>query len=313
VSDPFDTPNPAGEDIPRDHIGRPLVVPPGGGKPIAYTRCTTYVGCLDDMWNLHRWDERNVAIGLADRPDLLLSVSAHRDDKDKLNDIVSAAKEAAKAKAAAEIGTSLHKLTERLDRGQTLGVVPATYKADIAAYERATACLEIVGIERFTVLDELKIGGTHDRTVRYQDRRYISDLKTGSINYGALKIAMQLAVYSRSVLYDHRTFERAPLDVDQDRALVIHLPAGQGRCELHWVDIAAGWEAVQVAAQVRAWRSRGGLFTPFETTPDLPALIAEAASVVSLRALWAANQDTWTDDLTILANARKAELTAGAA
>jgi hypothetical protein len=90
--------------------------------------------------------------------------------------------------------------------------------------------LEILGVERFTVLDDLKIGGTHDRTVRYQGRQYISDLMTGSIEYGALKIAMQLAVYSRSVLYDHRTFERTPLDVDQERALVIHLPAGPGRC-----------------------------------------------------------------------------------
>jgi predicted RecB family endonuclease len=118
VTELFDTPSSADEEIPRDRYGRPLVVPPGGGRPTAYTRCTRYVGVMEDLYNLHRWDERNVALGLADRPDLVLAVSAHRDDKEKLNQIVSDAKEAAKAKAAAEIGTSLHKLTERLDRGQ---------------------------------------------------------------------------------------------------------------------------------------------------------------------------------------------------
>src|SRR5690606_11260548 len=157
---------------------------------------------------------------------------------------------------------------------------------------------------------ELKIGGTHDRTVRYQGRDYIADIKTGSVEFGALKIAMQLAVYSRSVLYDPATRERTPLEVDQDRAIVIHLPAGQGRCDLHWVDIAAGWEAVQVATQVRRWRKRRGLLTPLTdvSLTDVSAEIAAAATVDDLTAVWARHRDAWTDDLTALAAARKAQL-----
>ena len=36
-------------------------------------------------------------------------------------------------------------------------------------------------------------------------------------------------------------------------------PAGQARCELHWIDIAAGWHAAQLAAAVRGWRARRDL------------------------------------------------------
>ena len=305
MTDLFDPPGQSVEDVQRDRFGRPLVVPPEGGRPMAYTRCTTYVGVLEDTYNLSRWQQRMVALGMADRPDLVLAAGAHRDDKVELNRIVDQALDAAQARAAAGVGTSLHKLTEQLDRGQIPGPVPEAYRADLDAYAAATANLEMVGIERFTVLDELKIGGTHDRTVRYQGRTYIADIKTGSIEYGALKIAMQLAVYSRSVLYDPATRERTPLEVDQDRAIVIHLPAGRGRCELHWVDIAAGWEAVQVATQVRQWRRRRDLFTPLA---DVPAEIAAASTVDDLMAVWARHQTAWTDDLTALAAARKAEL-----
>jgi len=41
------------------------------------------------------------------------------------------------------------------------------------------------------------------------------------------------------------------------------LPAGQARCELHWLDITAGWEAARLAATVRAWRNRRDLTAPY--------------------------------------------------
>src|SRR5690606_3682330 len=120
------------------------------------------------------------------------------------------------------------------------------------------------------------------------------------------------SVYSRSVLYDPATRERTPLEVDQDRAIVSHLPAGQGRCELHWVDIAAGWEAVQVATQVRQWRKRRGLLTPLtDVSAEIAAEIAAASTVDELTAVWVRHQATWTDDLTALAAARKAQLLGG--
>ncbi|MEO3922985.1 PD-(D/E)XK nuclease family protein [Micromonosporaceae bacterium B7E4] len=308
--DPFDAPSGAAAPD-RDRWGRPLIVPPEGGTAVAYTRCTTYVGALEDRYNLGLWEQRMVALGLADRPDLILSVGAHRDDKRKLDDICADAKEAAKAHAAATTGTAVHKLVERLDLGQPVGTVPDAYRADLAAYETATACLEPVAVERFVVLDDLRIGGTPDRVVRFEGRHFIADLKTGSVEFGAGKIAMQLAVYSRSVHYDHETRTREPLPgVDQDRAIVIHLPAGSGRCELKWIDIAAGWEAVSLATQVRAWRARRSLFTPFQqATSGVLEQITNAASEDALSALWRQHMTVWTPELTAAARARKAALT----
>ena len=44
-----------------------------------------YVGVLEDLYNLQRWEKRMVALGLVERPDLRLSVSAHSDDKATLD------------------------------------------------------------------------------------------------------------------------------------------------------------------------------------------------------------------------------------
>lgn len=308
-------------EVPRDRYGRPLVIPPGGGKPVPYTRCTTFIDCLGDRFRLERWKMRMTALGLYLRPDLMLQVAAQRDNKTELDKITDQAMEAAKASAAANVGTALHALTERVDTGQEIGVIPDQYLADLKAYEEKTRNLQVLGIELFTVNDDLQVGGTLDRLVRYHGETYIGDLKTGNIEWSAGEIAMQLAIYSRSKIYDPKTGQRTPLpDVNQQRAIVVHLPAGEGRCEMHWVDIAAGWEAVQLAAQVRQWRKRKNLMAPFEDLGDDPTLpppfdlanaIATAGSVEALNALWAEHYHHWTPTHTELAAARKALLLNG--
>lgn len=311
--------------VPRDRWSRPLIVPPGGGKPVAYTRATTMAGTLDDTWALEKWKMRMTALGLAERKDLQLAVVAHRDDKTKLSDLCDQAVEAAKASAAATTGTALHALTEQLDRGTLdLDTVPAEFRPDLTAYQQVlrAAKVKVIAIEQFGVLDSIKVAGTWDRIFDIGGRRYIADLKTGSIEYGMGKIAAQLAIYSRSQVYDPATHERTPLDVDQDRGIVIHLPAGTGKAFLWWVDINAGWEAVSLATQVRAWRARKDLAQTFEyakAEPEAPtvdtdpllAQIAAATDVTALRLLWAdANpHGTWTDTHTRAAAARRDELT----
>ena len=319
-------------EISRDRYGRPLVVPQGGGKPVPYTRCTTYIDCLEDKFNLQKWMQRMVALGLATRPDLLLSVSAHPEDKKQLDKICDDAREAAGSSAKATTGTALHALTEIPDRGGQLPVLPANYKASIDAYVAATAPLKAVAIEQFLVLDTLKIGGTTDRIVEYGGETYIADIKTGSIEWGALKIAMQLAVYARSWAYDIGTAERTPTGVSTNRGLIIHLPSvddpADATCTLHWVDLEAGWQAVQVAAQVREKRSLKfkDLTQPFvadepvrpslhlEKRDDAKAAADTAHELEQLErmirgcptrddvlALWAKHKATWTDHLTDVA------------
>lgn len=310
MTDLFDAPGGPAAEIPRDGWGRPKITPPDGGKAVAYTRCTTYVAALEDTYGLTKWKMRQVALGLADRSDLLLAVSAHRDDKKELDRIADKAMEAARSSAAATTGTALHTLTELHDQGRAIGVLPDSARADLNAYITATAHLRYAAIEQFRVLDELRIGGTADRVIDLGDRYRIGDVKTGDIELGIGKIAMQLAVYARSVAYTGdgtRHPDAKPMDLDT--ALIVHLPAGQGRCTLVEVDIAAGWEAVQLAAQVRAWRARKDLARPVavDTTQ-----VGQFADLDKLRA-WYVELDARgqaTPELLAACKARAAELTA---
>lgn len=326
------TPPPA---IDRDRWGRPLVTPANGGKPVAYTRCTTYIDVLEDKFNLQKWMQRMVALGLASRPDLLLSVSAHRDDKKQLDRICEDAREAAAASAAATTGTALHALTELVDRGEPLPVIPANAQSSLDKYAEATANLKVLEIERFLVLDTLKIGGTADRLVKDGSDIKIADIKTGSIEWGALKIAMQLAIYARSYMYDITTGKRTPSGASVHEGIVIHLPAvedpAEARCDLYAVDLIAGWHAVQVAKDVRAKRGLkfADLMHPLGSLPVEPEpktdrtlnqilanpggeplahRIAKCETADAVRALWVEHAAEWNDDLTTVAKEHIASL-----
>jgi hypothetical protein len=268
----LDAPEPT--KVPRDRWDRPLIVPPSGGKAVPYQRVTTFIDCVEDKSTLTRWAKRMVLIGACADPSIITEASATGDPRDH-NRLAERALEAAKANDKREKGTHLHALSEYVDRGEPLPAVvtpdggpPAEVsdqdRADMEAYRLAMDPLDVEHIETLTVHDGLRVAGTPDRIVRYQGRFYIADLKTGSVDFGALKMAMQLAIYSRSEFYDHETQSRAPLpSVDQDRAIIAHLPAGSGTCSLLWLDIAAGWAAVDVARRVREARALKNVLSPF--------------------------------------------------
>ena len=312
-------------ELPRDRWGRPMVLPPTGGKKakrVAYRRTTTFVGCLDDMNGLLKWQARQVAYGMGQRKDLVLAAAAaDPSDKKKIGEIADKAAEHAKGVTgdAAETGTALHSLTERIDRGLPLGVIPAEYKADIEAYRKATGHIEFSEIETFRVHDQWQVAGTADRIGTLRGRSMIMDIKTGSIDYPH-KMAKQLALYARSAPYDIATDTRGSdaEPVDLTRGIIIHLPAGQGRCDLYEIDIAKGWGACLIARQVWDWRGTKGLteiVNPDEEPPAPPtweSLTSAAATVEDLRLIWkrAAECGAMTDALAALLTARSRELAA---
>lgn len=285
-------------EIPRDRWGRPMVLPPTGGKRakrIAYRRVTTFVSVTDDMTGLMKWHGRQVALGMGQRPDLVLAAAAANPaDKRALGDIADKAKEAAMSSAAADIGTALHSLTERIDRGLEVGHVPAEYRADLEAYKRATDGIEWRGIETFRVFDDWQVAGTADRIGVFPqkgDRLLIADIKTGSIDYAAHKIAMQLAMYSRAVPYDIATDKRGddPGRIDPNIGVIIHLPAGKGECELIEVDIGRGWGGCQIARQIWNWRGAKDLTKPLVQAgppPTWQSLTAAADTLDDVRLIW---------------------------
>lgn len=265
----------------RDRWGRYLLPDPETGEERPWTRATTVANTLADRYGLEQWAKRNVVLGIAAREDLYaLAVSCKPEDKKQLNDIVEAAEEAAKARSGANLGTALHRITERVDRGEDLDI-PDAWRADIDAY-----CQTLVDnhltvhpdyMERVVVLPEYGIAGTLDRLlypgVTPDGPKIVADLKTGKdvVRYGMTEIAIQLAIYANAThMWNGDGYEPMP-HVYTDRAIVIHLPVGEGTCTLHEVNIKEGYRALRAAMWVREWRKRNDLSTPYTTRKEVLA------------------------------------------
>jgi hypothetical protein len=245
-------------EIKRDRWGRPLIDPPGGGKPTAYTRVSTLSKTLDDKTALSKWMCRMTAVGLSERPDLISLVAASRDNKKVLGDAVEQAMKTARSEAAANIGTTLHKLTEDYDNNTyDPTFVTPEMQNDVIAYATAMEPLQINAMEVFVVIDELQAAGTFDRIVTLPDgRKMVADIKTGqhepNYPHGA---TTQIALYAHGTPYHPetgRTQSLAELGVSQTEGLLIHLPAGQAQCDLYILDLEIGWALATVASRVRA-------------------------------------------------------------
>lgn len=245
-------------DIARDRWGRPLIHPIDGGKPEAYVRVSSLAKVLDSKEALMLWKQRMTAIGLGKRLDLAqLAAVTDPTDKKALNDIVDAAMSAAESDKAANVGTTLHALTEQLDT-DTLRTIPDQHVADLTAYEDTTRPLRKIAAELFVVNDHVKAAGTLDRLVQLPDGRIVvADLKTGQDEpkypHG---VTTQIATYARSHIYDPATNTRTgylpDLGVSTDTGLLIHLPAGKGVCSLYLLDLSLGWTLAQTATAVRS-------------------------------------------------------------
>jgi hypothetical protein len=252
-------------EAPKDRWGRYRIVTTDG-KETSFTRVTTIAKSLDDEGALTAWKGRMTATGLVHRNDLLVAASTCLDDKSSLDRIVQQAIEAAGASSKANIGTALHQLTQALDLGQKPAILPGL-QADVDAYQegmtRHGVIIDPRLVEVLLVNEKHGYAGTADRIARFSSRKrkQIFDLKTGNIEYAINAIAVQMAMYANAeYIYDWRTKERTPLpNLDKTRGVIIHLPAGQAKCELYELDLVAGWEAALMAMDVRAWRKRKDL------------------------------------------------------
>ena len=331
------------------NAGRPEIVPADGGKPVRYTRATTYIDCLDDKSNLAKYASRQMLRGLIFDPTILDEVRSllpvYDDRKTDINNLARRAQDLGDVNQAAAWGTKVHAYTEVLDAGGTLADIPnldPDAVADLKAYQCITEGLVSLSMEQRVVLDALGVTGTPDRVLSIPvslgflypafhplagqpfSGNVIGDLKTGGIEYGLLKIAMQLSIYSRSVYYEplsDGTARRTPLqDVSQDLGLIVHLPMKSAYAELVWVDLARGWRAVEVATAVRAERrgvAKLGASIRRVQLDGAPkagifAAIAATASREDCLAIHAAHSEVWTPAHTGAVKAHLATLAAAA-
>lgn len=269
---------------------------PKGHQIFSYTRTTTFIDVLDDKSNLQTWGERMVLIGVARDPKLLNDVLVHdetreeKESKDELNRRAQIAKKKAGAEEKADKGTALHGLSELLDEGDDLprGISFEDF-ADLDAYRDISSPFKHVHTEKLVVHDKLRVAGTPDRVSKLnrewcmanrgkveidasgrfyilapdgsritEEDELITDLKTGTTEYGALKMAMQLANYSESELYDPKTAQRTSLGrVSRKWGIIWNVPAGSGEGQAYWADLTLGARALYLAAEVRKIRSQG--------------------------------------------------------
>lgn len=261
--------HPAGQpEAERDGWGRYKLRKNGEDKIRGFTRATTFVKALSNTFGIAQWQQRNVAIGLAKRPDLLALVHGKdvREDRVALNSICDQAREHAGEKIAASEGTAVHHLTEMVDGGlMRLGDVPDPYGPLLSRYRAAMEYHRLETfpylIERITLSTTLgeDVAGTMDRIVRCADGKYrIADVKTGRdpLEYGDREIGVQLLIYAEGYnehgLWDGNTKTWQPPGcyganpqfgdwslpdrVETDYGLVIHLPLEgdhAGTCQVH--------------------------------------------------------------------------------
>lgn len=278
MSDPFEIPEQPAKERPepkRDRWGRYLLTDPATGKEQPWTRATTFAKSISDTFALSQWGQRMTAKGFAMRPDLVALAATLDPKKDRkaLNDVVEQAKDTAGQKSAANLGTALHSFSEYADEGNT-EEIPDTYRSRINEYSRTleNGGLQVVPamIERITVVPQFSVAGTFDRILETEEGDLvIGDLKTGrDLTYGWNEIAIQLALYAHGVnqagVWDAEDGSWEPVEqVREDYGVVIHMPAEGEGCTLYKLNLEAGWQAAELCAEVRAWRSQRKLAEPY--------------------------------------------------
>lgn len=278
-------PHTPAQTVQRDRYGRYRIVDPDTGKVASWTRATTVSKTLEDASNLTAWAKRLVAIGVANHPHLAAGIAAAAavDDKKRLNALCEQALEAAGGTARRELGTALHSLCELVDTGRmTIADVPEAWRDDVTAYREQLEANQLTVVPEYVeavlLNHTLRIAGTCDRIYRDRDGQLvIGDLKTGSyMSWGAFDT--QLAIYATAThLWDPATQTLTPMPaVRQDHAWIVHLPAGEGRCELHAVSVPLGYDNALMALEVRRMRAADKrdryIVDPYPHTPaPLPA------------------------------------------
>jgi hypothetical protein len=188
-------------DFKRDAKGTPMVASADGalvksgdrkGQPKwdRYARPSGFSKIIEDAYNLQKWAERQIGLGLAvalnDQDADLISrvVALHPADQEadewrsEADSIIAEAKRLAKAGLAAERGTHAHTLTEHNDTerdwvamaeaGEELGLPIEAQAALVEAWNRLVTDygFEVLATELAVVHDGYRCAGTLDRIVR---------------------------------------------------------------------------------------------------------------------------------------------------
>jgi hypothetical protein len=192
------------------------------------------------------------------------------------------------------MGTALHRITELEDAGRE--VRPGSLAGELNAYRATMAARGWRAVpeylERIICVPELGCAGRLDKLLeRVGDPLLmVGDLKSQkSMDFGGLKIAIQLAIYSHAYAMwneDTETWEDPP-PINQEEAVVLWAPIGRKLCEPYWVNLVRGWHWAQRSLETREGRKEK-LVTPWPAGPPVyRGMDALAQEVYRDPAAWA--------------------------
>jgi hypothetical protein len=296
--------------IKRDQWKRPLIQPKDGGPEVAYTRASTLGKAIDDTYHLNRWEIRAVVLGMSRREELVARAAAIPENegeyRDALQEIGAEAKTAGGGDRGANIGTALHKLSERRDAGEDLSYLPGVLMEAMDAYGELMADFEVLASETFVACDPLQTAGTFDRVVRLLvDLEFrhavlgrviipagtvlVLDLKTGkleSAKYWGPTYGVQQVVYACGDPYTGKgrmTWEELLGEgvIPSTRwAVLLHVPSDSPKdAGLVIVDLDAAAEMADLCLEIRAARKNKGLMSDAFPVKPKPAAIETADDV----------------------------------
>lgn len=306
TEDPFGQPS-EGRHAPEDELirnGRYHLPDPDGGTRMRYfTRVTNHAKHISDTYRLSLWQQRMAVKGVCEDDGLRAQASGLdvTDDRKAFDALVEQAKTRADRKGRANLGSAVHRFTEKVDEGSlTVEQVPSTWRPDVVAYvetmyRHGLVVASYAGpndehrlMSEVTVYEPtFQIVGTLDRIVRVTQRLVarmmdgrrivlepgdlvVFDLKTGAraLEFGGQEHAIQFSAYANATkMFDNKawTWSDMPEGIRTDVGLVGHLPIGEHRMTVAGVDIEAGRQASFLVQQVKAWQRRKDLLAPVLT------------------------------------------------
>jgi hypothetical protein len=307
------------------------------GKRRMYGRPSSFGAPLDNSYNLMKWKERQLLIGVA----ALEPVAIDPADRDELDRYAAACHHAAGSHLAAERGTHAHLLIEHhtngLDpaelheAGELLGI-PAALQARLVdqwAAFRTVLGVRSLACEMTVVHDRWRLAGTLDNLDHTSapietvlgtiDGAFIGDIKTGSMTLGRdglpmywVKYPLQLAAYAGGLPYNTDLNQRYdwPAIPDQNIALIYHydMAAALAGEWVDWqaipVDLQAGVLGGDLVKQTAEFGKRRNLFATPIKSPTLTPLEDVRARITAI--IEAGHADTmrqrWPEGVPTLAS-----------
>lgn len=319
MSSPFmQPPTTTGYDPqPGDIVGGRYFLPhPETGAAHKWMRTTNFIEKISDVFSIREWEKQTLVAGLVLREDYYAQACGAlefspgtqdltKDSKKKINEVIELAHEAGGGNTGARLGTALHSYTEAAKRGQEIRA-PKKWQGKVQLYLDTLTANGLTYrpelLERRVVCLKYNLAGTFDDGLQTRDHRLvIGDTKSQKKIYSYCSPAMQFSVYANAdAMWNPTTgtYEDMP-PFDKDVALQIWVPARgdhDGVCEVHWVDIKQGWEAVELAHQVYEWQKAGkrknevgGLYvapSSLSMTEAYARRILDAESVEELGRIW---------------------------